>query len=293
MAPQQRKNVSGKTKDKEKDDKKEAGPKKAPTFLEKHVLKIQLSLMFVACLVSVVPRMLQGHDRYRFEDSYKDPIAWHRHFAKEYSSLFSEWEYQLHTNASVRLHSLLGRADDSISVLDVGAGSGLVGMELKRLGIKHITGVDVVSEILEQANETGAYERAIAADAEHLPMELPSASFDAVMCIGTVGYLGRGERDENGPALDHSREAKGPPAEASRVEKLLQEWLRVLKPGGILGITAEVLLKSPWEDALHKLREEGHLTHLEASGPLLFVPKNMDKWISEQKVHMYFNQKPE
>merc|ERR1711904_27163 len=110
----------------------------------------------------------------------------------------------------------------------------------QRLGVSHITALEVVPEILEEANATGAYERVIQADLEAVPLELGSASFDAVVCVATAGYLGRGERDEHGPALDHKREAKGPQAEASRVDNLLKEWLRLLKPGGVLALTAEV-----------------------------------------------------
>jgi len=298
MAPKQRKGASSKSKDKDEkaDDKKADGkkgdaPGKEPSFMDKHVLKVQIGLMCVAFLVSVIPRIINGHDKYRFEDSYKDPIAWHKHFAKDYSSLFSSWGYNLHSNASKRLHSLLGAKASSATVLDVGAGSGLVGIELKRLGFKHITGLDVVPEILAEANATGAYEHVVSADIESLPSSLSASGFDAVLCIGTAGYLARGERDTTGPALDHSRAASGPVAEVSRVDKLFEEWLRVLKPGGILGLTAEVLLKAPWEDAFAKLQQAGSLKQLEVKGPMSFVPLNGDKLVAGEQVHMYFYEK--
>jgi len=297
MAPNSsKKTAAGKAKEKEtKKDAKKGGEDepKPKTFMEKHVLKFQLGLMSLAFLISVVPRVLNGHDRYRFEDSYKDPIAWHTHFAKEYTSLFDKFGYTLHTNASDWLQGHLGKASAGANILDVGAGSGLVGLELKKHGFQHITGIDIVPEILEQANATGAYERLIVSDAEMVPLEqLANASFDAVLCIGTSGYLGRGERDETGPALDRAREAQKPPAEASRVDALLQEWLRVLKPGGILGLTSEVLLKSAWEEAFHRMQEGALLTKVDEIGPMSLVPNNDDKTVAETKVHMYFHQKP-
>jgi len=76
------------------------------------------------------------------------------------------------------------------------------------------------------------------------------------------------------------------------VEKLLRGWLRVLKPSGILGLTSEVLLKSPWEEAFHALEQNGSITHLESRASLNFLPLNGDKWTAEQTVHMYFYQKP-
>lgn len=273
---------------KKKDDKKEAEVAKPPSFMERHVLKVQMGLMVLAFLFSVVPRLLQGHDRFRFEDSYKDPIAWTTHFAKNYTTLARDWGVTLPINVSARLHQQVGQASvEQAKVLDVGAGSGLVGMELHRLGFRHVTGIDIVPEILEEAEHTGAYEHLYTADAEALPMKFENASFDAVLCVSTAGYLGRGESGEGGPVLDHAREAKGPPAEASRVDKLLKEWLRVLKPGGVLGITVEELLKLTWEEAFSEFQTAGLLTAL-STDTGLFMPFNGDKWCAEQKVHMYF-----
>lgn len=298
MAPTQRKSGPGSAKKKDaKEDakKKDADTEKKPTFMEKHILKVQMGLMTVAFLASVVPRILQGHDRWRYEDSYKDPVAWYGQFAKNQTSLFGDWNYSLHIKASERLEGFLAQGGVDTAgahVLDVGTGAGLLGVELQRRGFKHISGIDVVPEILAEAKSTGAYEHVLAADAEAAPLAFTNASFDVVLCVGTSGYLGRGESDENGPALDHSREASKPLAEASRVEKLLKEWLRVLKPAGILGMTSEVLLKGAWEEAFHALQQEGLLTPLESTGPLPLVPGNSDSYTADMKVQMYFQQKP-
>merc|ERR1711865_33067 len=101
------------------------------------------------------------------------------------------------------------------NVLDLGTGSGLVGLELKRLGYQHITGIDVVPEILQVADATRAYGKLITADIEAVPsglfvsqhgsVNLTNSSFDAVLCVGTSGYLARGEFDADGPSLDRAR----------------------------------------------------------------------------------------
>lgn len=297
MAPQHRKSKERKEKEKEGKRDEQQEDKPGSTFKERHLLKIQLALALAAFLVSIGSRLMQGHDRYNFVDSYKDPIAWYRQFAKEYTSLYEMWGYSLHVNVTARLEQLLSNRPDAVDpsvakILDVGTAAGLVGLELRRLGFQHITGIDVVPEILAEANATGAYASVMALDAESVPIEaLHNASFDAVTCVGTLGYLGRGEQDDRGPALDHSRAADGPEAEAPRVEKLLKEWLRLLKPGGFLALTAEILLKRPWEVAFDRLEQAGELSQIEMSGPFDFLPLNGHKWTSEQKVHMFFLQK--
>lgn len=311
MAPQQRKgkdkgpdSAKGKEKDAKKDDKKAVEDEKELNFiqrmqkkLEKHVLKVQIGLMFMAFLFSVIPRYLQGHDSYRFDDSYKDPVAWYTQFAQDYNSiLVGKWNYSLHINVSERLHQHVGHAKaEAATVLDVGSGSGLVGKELKRLGFQHVTGVDVVQEMVAVANATGAYERVVATDVEGIlaPMSFLNSSFDAVLCVGTAGYLGRGESDEFGPILDRTREKDKPQAEASRLDKLLKEWLRMLKPGGYLGITLETSLMVSWQEAFHEMVQAGSLAALGTSVPLDFVPGNGDVYTASEKVHMYFYQKPE
>jgi ubiquinone/menaquinone biosynthesis C-methylase UbiE len=289
--------VNEKEKDDTKQDQKDEGKGFLAELKEKHMLKVQLSLALLAFLVSVVPRLLEGHDRYSFLDSYKDPIAWHRQFAKEYNSIYEQWGYKLHVNVTDRLHDILGQHKIDVSaarLLDVGAASGLVGSALQRRGYRHIVGIDVVPEILAEANSTGAYASVITGDAESLPIKaLDDASFDAVLCVGTIGYLGRGEQDELGPALDHSRTHTGPLAEAARVDKLLKEWLRVLKPGGIMALTVEVSLKKSWEAAFVDLQSARLLNPVEVSQPVDFVPLNPHKYTAEQKVLMYFHRKPE
>ena len=42
-----------------------------------------------------------------------------------------------------------------LRVLDVGAGNGMVGEELDRMGAKHIVGVDIIPEAAEAAQRTG------------------------------------------------------------------------------------------------------------------------------------------
>jgi SAM-dependent methyltransferase len=91
-------------------------------------------------------------------------------------------------------------------VLDAGAGTGLVGVELRELGFSHLTAIDISTGMLNVARETGAYE---ALKREVLGEELsyPTDAFDAVISVGTL-------------TIGHA-----PPDS-------LDELIRVTRPGG-------------------------------------------------------------
>jgi predicted TPR repeat methyltransferase len=70
-------------------------------------------------------------------------------------------------------------------VLDAGAGTGLVGVELRRLGFTHVTGIDLSNGMLAQAQRTGAYE-ALKREVLGEPLGFPDGAFDAVISVGTL-----------------------------------------------------------------------------------------------------------
>ncbi|GAA4922804.1 methyltransferase family protein [Actinomycetospora succinea] len=76
-------------------------------------------------------------------------------------------------------------------VLDAGAGTGLVGVELAARGSYTVDGVDASPVMLEKAMATGCYRRVEVAD---LTVRLPidDAAYDAVTCVGTLteGHVG-------------------------------------------------------------------------------------------------------
>jgi SAM-dependent methyltransferase len=91
-------------------------------------------------------------------------------------------------------------------VLDAGAGTGLVGIELKKLGFEDITAIDISPGMLEVANQTGAY-RAVKREVLGEELSYATDSFDAVVSVGTL-------------TIGHA-----PPDS-------LDELIRVTKPGG-------------------------------------------------------------
>lgn len=77
------------------------------------------------------------------------------------------------------------------SIADAGCGTGLVGVELAKLGAKEIDGLDISQGMLDVASKTGAYRNVRIAD---LTTRLPivDGTYDAVTCCGTFthGHLG-------------------------------------------------------------------------------------------------------
>ncbi|MGB3316091.1 MAG: class I SAM-dependent methyltransferase [Albidovulum sp.] len=76
-------------------------------------------------------------------------------------------------------------------VLDVGAGTGLVGEALARAGIAPADGLDNSADMLAVAAEKGVYCRTITADLTH-PLPLPDNTYSGCVSAGTftTGHVG-------------------------------------------------------------------------------------------------------
>jgi len=104
-------------------------------------------------------------------------------------------------------------------VLDVGAGTGLVGEMLERLGIAPADGLDLSPEMLGVAMSKGVYARVMVGDLlDRLPIE-DNAYAGAV----SAGTFTRGHVGPEG----------------------LDEVIRVVRPGGLICISVEM---AHWED---------------------------------------------
>ena len=100
--------------------------------------------------------------------------------------------------------------DKSKYIIDVGCGTGLVGLQLKKLGYKNFDGVDISQEMIDIAIDR-CYESLFLGNLnETLPIK--SNQYEAAICVGvfTHGHVG-----------------------PSRLEELT----RIVKPGGILCFT--------------------------------------------------------
>ncbi|MBM2716008.1 class I SAM-dependent methyltransferase [Mesorhizobium caraganae] len=80
----------------------------------------------------------------------------------------------------------------AIAILDAGCGTGLVGVELERLGFRLIDGIDLTEEMAEQARQTRVYRHVRGAVDLNAPLsDYSSASYDLTVCCGvfTLGHV--------------------------------------------------------------------------------------------------------
>lgn len=73
-------------------------------------------------------------------------------------------------------------------ILDAGAGTGWVGRELKRLGFDRIDGIDYSQGMLDKAASKDAYASLRRMNLNE-PLDIPTASYDALICVGTLTYV--------------------------------------------------------------------------------------------------------
>ena len=73
-------------------------------------------------------------------------------------------------------------------ILDAGCGTGLVGVELRRLGATNLIGGDFSPASVEIARQRGVYDEALHLDL-NAPLEFPADSFDAIVSVGVFSYL--------------------------------------------------------------------------------------------------------
>jgi predicted TPR repeat methyltransferase len=123
--------------------------------------------------------------------------------------------------------------------LDVGCGTGLVGVELSKHGFPRLDGLDLSEAMMAQAERRGVYRRLAIADLT-LTLDLNDCSYDAVVCTGTFtsGHV---------------------------TADCLDELLRVLCVGGFLAVSVHdaVWQTSGFADAFDRLQQAGRLELIE------------------------------
>ena len=111
-------------------------------------------------------------------------------WAEQYNHDVNAAEYSGPVIAAELLQQNL--TDKKARILDAGCGTGLVGVELQRLGFIHIDGFDLSREMAELATASGAY-RQVAGNIDMLRAveEFPQREYDALLSIGvfTLGHV--------------------------------------------------------------------------------------------------------
>ena len=149
----------------------------------------------------------------------------------------------------------------AVKILDLGCGDGLVGEALKVRGFNNISGYDISDKMVQLALSKKVYHVVRQADLNR-PLALPAASFDVITCVGVTTYLQ--------PAV-------------------LQDWLRLLKTGGLAVFTVKSGVKDKWKASQDLLETRGDWRSVYISKPLYYLPGLRDP--KEERVFVYVYRK--
>jgi len=140
--------------------------------------------------------------------------------------------------------------DKSKYIIDVGCGTGLVGLQLKKLGYKNFDGVDLSQEMIDIAIDRGYASLFLGNLNETLPIK--SNQYEAAICVGvfTHGHVG-----------------------PSRLEELT----RIVKTGGIICFTVneDVYESYGFDEAIKSQELAGVWKVLELSKKDYMMKKNV------------------
>ena len=161
-------------------------------------------------------------------------------------SLGGEWGW---TSPEYTAEVLSRYISPSARVLDVGAGTGLVGECLFRRGYRDLFGLDMAQEMMKQALPKNAYQGLYRAQLGQ-PLPFHSNQFDAVVSVGTM-------------AMGHA------PANC------LEELVRVTRTGGHIAYTLRpvVYTHMGFKDVQDSLEARGQWKLLEKTLPFAPMPK--------------------
>ncbi len=129
--------------------------------------------------------------------------------------------------------------DTSVKILDIGCGTGLMGLALSSHGYSDVDGLDLSPEMLQQARTKGVYTDLFEADlTKTLPID--TATYDAAVCTGTFTHAHVGAI-----ALD--------------------EIFRILKPGAICAcaVNSDVWIENGFGPKIRDLTRSGTMHVLE------------------------------
>ena len=140
--------------------------------------------------------------------------------------------------------------DKTTYIIDVGCGTGLVGLQLNKLGYKNFDGVDISQKMIDIAIDRGYGSLLLGNLNETLPVE--SNKYEAALCVGvfTHGHVGPNR---------------------------LKELARIVKPGGVVCFTVneDVYASFGFDDAIKSLELTGIWKVLELCKKDYMTKKNV------------------
>ncbi len=185
--------------------------------------------------MSGTDRPERSQSSYRLQSAYaakdgQEAAELYDSWAEDYERRVSSWGYITPAVAAW----FLGRyvAPEDGTVLDAGAGTGLMGLVLAPLGYRDLIGIDVSGDMLEYAREKGVY-RELRQMELGGRLDLPSDAFAAVVAAGVF-------------AAGHA-----PP-------ESFEDLIRVTKRGGyvIFSVRTDVYLEGGFKEKQEALEKE-------------------------------------
>lgn len=121
----------------------------------------------------------------------------------------------------------------SFKILDVAAGTGLLGLELNKLGYQYIDALDMSQEMLNKAKDKNIYKKCIrAAITDQRINGIETAEYDALTCSSAV-------------CTTHVRPSA------------FEEMIKIVKPEGVLCFNVSLVEVKFYEEKLNELENKG------------------------------------
>ena len=176
--------------------------------------------------------------------SYYDDMADH------YDDTLAAWQYRAPEDACELLTLHLA---EGARVLDVGCGTGLMGLALMRRGAFHVDGIDISDASLRHAEARGCYARLIRHDLQALPLPVRDDSYDAAAAVGVMSYIA------DAPAL-------------------MRDLCRAVRPGGLITFTqrTDFWQERDFAGMIERLKGEGLWRRVTITHPLDYIPGHAD-----------------
>ena len=145
------------------------------------------------------------------------------------------------------------------SILDAGAGTGLMGVLLRENGYHDLAGTDISQKMLDVARNKNIYKQDFQADLTK-PLPMDDNSFDCIVCVGVSGYM---------------------------IAQTIGDFVRILKPSGhiIYTISDRHYYEHGYSDVVEALALTGCIKILEKGEEFAALPISDPH--HKARVHVY------